>query len=93
MDGRKFFDFGFGNATGYYDIIDRPIPDHPRNGSISDGKVRWFCFAFPYVRVVPGPMGMLIWIYLCIFSRLVHHVVLDTLGRSRSAWHFSTTAL
>eukprot|EP00752_Nemacystus_decipiens_P014973 g13331.t2 len=36
-DGRKFFDFGFGNATGYYDIIDRPVPDQLRNGSISDG--------------------------------------------------------
>ncbi len=40
MDGRKFFDFGFGNATAYYDIIDRPVPDHPRNGSVSDGE---FC--------------------------------------------------
>ena len=29
LDGRKFFDFGFGNATDYYDIVDRsgaPIP-------------------------------------------------------------------
>ncbi|CAM9864814.1 unnamed protein product, partial [Hapterophycus canaliculatus] len=32
-----FFDFGFGNATGYYDIIDRPLPDHVRNGSKSSG--------------------------------------------------------
>lgn len=23
--GRTFVDFGFGNATGYYDITDRPI--------------------------------------------------------------------
>lgn len=33
--GRKFFDFGFGNATGYYDIIDRPLPDHVQTGSLS----------------------------------------------------------
>lgn len=39
LHGRKFFDFGFGNATGYYDIIERPVPDHPRNGSSSDGEV------------------------------------------------------
>eukprot|EP00752_Nemacystus_decipiens_P014913 g13276.t1 len=35
LHGRKFFDFGFGNATGYYDVIDRPIPDHLRNGSLT----------------------------------------------------------
>ncbi|CAM9753002.1 unnamed protein product, partial [Pylaiella littoralis] len=33
--GRKFFDFGFGNSTGYYDIIDRPLPDHVQTGSLS----------------------------------------------------------
>ncbi|CAN0430889.1 unnamed protein product [Pylaiella littoralis] len=27
LHGRKFYDFGFGNATGYYDIIDRPPLD------------------------------------------------------------------
>lgn len=31
--GRKFFDFGFGNATGFYDIIERPLYE-VRNGSI-----------------------------------------------------------
>ncbi|CAM9812549.1 unnamed protein product [Ectocarpus sp. 4 AP-2014] len=36
-NGRKFFDFGFGNATGYYDIIDRELPDHLREGTVSDG--------------------------------------------------------
>eukprot|EP00752_Nemacystus_decipiens_P016039 g14340.t1 len=35
LHGRKFFDFGFGNATGYYDVIDRPLPDHVRNGSLT----------------------------------------------------------
>ncbi len=39
MNGRKFFDFGFGNATGYYDIIERPLPDHERDGSISDSEL------------------------------------------------------
>lgn len=38
-NGRKFFDFSFGNATGYYDIIDRPVPDVLRNSSISDGAL------------------------------------------------------
>ncbi|CAM9251444.1 unnamed protein product [Pylaiella littoralis] len=33
--GRKFFDFGFGNATGYYDIIDRSLPDHVQTGFLS----------------------------------------------------------
>ncbi|CAN0073946.1 unnamed protein product [Pylaiella littoralis] len=27
LHGRKFYDFGFGNATGYFDIIDRPPLD------------------------------------------------------------------
>lgn len=27
-DGRTFVDFGFGNATGYFDITDRPIHDN-----------------------------------------------------------------
>eukprot|EP00903_Cladosiphon_okamuranus_P009879 g9384.t1 len=36
--GHKFFDFGFGNATGYYDIIDRPLLDYPVDESIFDGQ-------------------------------------------------------
>ena len=44
LDGRKFFDFGFGNATGYYDVIDRPILDHPLDGETSEGVFRWFKF-------------------------------------------------
>lgn len=47
LDGRKFFDFGFGNATGYYDIIDRPMFDHPGDDSSTDG-------AFPLV--LPWPL-------------------------------------
>lgn len=43
LDGRKFTDFGFGNASGYYDIIDRTLPHHSQTTwDSSDGVL---CFA------------------------------------------------
>lgn len=38
LDGKKFFDFGYGNATGFYDVMDRPTPDHDRTSSVSDDR-------------------------------------------------------
>ncbi|CAN0096188.1 unnamed protein product, partial [Ectocarpus fasciculatus] len=40
VDGRHFFDFGYGNATGYYDVT---LANHDNNvgGACTDGGPRW----------------------------------------------------
>lgn len=37
INGRKFFDFGFGNATGFYDVIERFDPPPGDDDSVSTG--------------------------------------------------------
>ncbi|CAM9370429.1 unnamed protein product [Ectocarpus sp. 12 AP-2014] len=37
INGRKFFDFGFGNATGFYDVIERFDPPPGDDESVSTG--------------------------------------------------------
>lgn len=74
LDGRKFFDFGFGNATGYYDIIDRPaFPDQLHQGTIFGWCVPvGLPFLSCSVRVVPrGRVGM----DLYMRSKSAHHGV------------------
>lgn len=47
--GRKFFDFGFGNATDYYQIIDRPdyiAGNGNGNGSTADDDAGGLNFAY-----------------------------------------------
>ena len=44
LDGRKFFDFGFGNSTGWHDVsVERSLDDA---GSTSDGVLRCIVFRF-----------------------------------------------
>lgn len=37
LNGHKFFDFGFGNSTGYYDVIERTEAPPGDDDSISTG--------------------------------------------------------